>query len=112
MGRVVSAALNWHPLIVLIAYGILVSSYRHHLDGNLKYIRPPIPAAPEDVLGFGFWVPWFIVAAWFLIACILSYQFGLQRRTSYWSLLLSAFGLLSVLDFYLYGALERQVLSG
>lgn len=111
MGRVASAALRWHPFIVLVAYGIFVVGYTRYLDGHLKYKRPLIPAAPEDVLGFGFWVPWLIVATWFSTACILSYHFGSQRRSSYWALLLCAFGLLSVLDFYLYGVLERQVLS-
>ena len=82
------------------------------MDGSLKYIRPQIPAAPEDILGFGFWVPWLIVAVWFAIACVLSYRLGLQRKVGYWLPLLCAFGLLSVVDSYLYGVLERQVLAG
>lgn len=113
MGRIVLAAFAWHPFVVLFAYaGLIVDYYRRYLDGDLKHIRPQIPAAPEDILGFGFWVVWAIAAIWFAAACILSYRLARQRRVAYWLPLLCAFSLLSATDFWLYGVLERQVLEG
>ena len=112
MGKMAFAAVKWHPLVVLVAYVVLIGSYHRYLDSSLTYIRPPIPAAPEDILGFGFWVPWLIVAVWFAIACLLSFRFASQRRVSYWVPIFCAFSLLSVTDFYLFGVLERQVLAG
>lgn len=97
---------------MLVAYSVLVVDYRRYLDSGLKYVPPKLPAAPEDVLGFGFWVPWLIFATWFSLACFLSYRFGMQRKTGYWVAVFCGFGLLSVADFYLYGLLERQVLAG
>jgi len=112
MTKIVAAALKWHPFVVLVAYGFLVIDYQRYLDGSLKYIRPNMPAAPEDILGHGFWVPWLILVAWFALACFLSYRFGMQRKTGYWVVVVCGFVLLSVADFYLYGVLERQVLAG
>jgi hypothetical protein len=112
MSKIGLSTLRWHPVVVLLIYGILIADYRRHLDGSLRYIRPNLPAAPEDVLVFGFWVPWLLVAFWFGIACVLSYRLGAQRRAGYWLLLLSTFSLLSVLDFYFFGVLERQVVGG
>jgi len=86
--------------VVLLLYTSLIAGYRRYLDVNLKYIRPAIPAAPEDILGYGFWVPWLIVAVWFAVACVLSYRLGLQRKLGYWLPLWCAFGLLILVDFY------------
>ncbi len=106
------AVMRWHPFFVLGAYALLLGEYRRNLDGDLNYIRPAIPGAREDILGFGFWVTWALIAAWFWVAAFLSFQFGLQRRASYWVPLFCAFALLSIGDLYLYGVLERQVLAG
>lgn len=112
MAKIVAAALRWHPFAVLVAYGFLVAGYRRYLDGSFKYIQPKMPAAPEDILGLGFWVPWLILATWFALACFLSYRFGMQRKPGYWTVVICGFGLLSVTDFCLYGVVERQVLVG
>ena len=111
MGKVVLTVIKWHPFLVLVAYTFLVADYRRNFDGNLRYIAPQFPAAPEDILGFGFWATWLVVAAWFVLACFLSYRFGMERKAWYWVPLLALFFLLSVVDFYLYGALARQVLA-
>jgi hypothetical protein len=111
MGEFATSLLKWHPFAVVIAYAVLMSDYRRYLDSHLEYIAPPIPAAPEDILGFGFWVPWLIVALWFVVACTLSYQLGSQHKLAYWLPLLCIFGILSIADFWLYSVLERQVLA-
>ena len=113
MGKIALAALKLHPFAVMGAYVFLgYDQYHRYLDSGLKYIRPKLPAAPEDILNVGFWVPWIVVAVWFALACFLSYRVGMQRKAGYWAVLIFAFGLLSVADFYLYGVLERQVLAG
>jgi len=111
MSKVVLSVFRIHPFVVLAAYIFLIAGYRYHLDSSLKYIRPKLPMAPEDILGFGFWVPWSIFAIWLAIACFLSYRFGMERRSWYWTPILCIFVLLSVVDYYLYGVLERQVLA-
>jgi len=112
MNRTASAALKWHPFLVLVAYACLIAGYHRYLDSGLNYVRPQMPAAPEDILGFGFWIPWLIVAVWLAMACLLSYRLGLQRRVWYWLPLLCGFGFLSIIDFCLFVVLERQVLAG
>jgi hypothetical protein len=112
MSKIGISALKWHPVLVLVVYGILISGYRRYLGPGLKFIRPNLPAAPEDILVFGFWVPWLLVALWFGVACTLSYRLGVQRKATYWAPMLCGFVLLSILDFYLYGVLERQVIVG
>lgn len=111
MSKIILAALKWHQFLVLAAYIVLLGGYSRYLDSSLKYVSPKIPAATEDILGSGFWVPWAFLATWFAIACVLSYWIGFQRKTSYWIPLLFVFGILSVADFCLYGVLERQVLT-
>lgn len=111
MSKVVWAIMRLHPYIVLVAYIFIIAEYRHYLDNNLKYIRPKLPAAPEDILGFGFWMPWLVITGWLALASFLNYQFGLQRKVGYWVVLVCVFCVLSIVDFYLYGVLERQVLG-
>jgi hypothetical protein len=112
VSRAALSLCRLHPLVVLALYAGLITGYRRYLDGSLKYIKPSLPAAPEDVLGFGFWIPWLIFAGWFAIACVLSYRYALQRRVGYWAPILCAFVVLTLLDFYLYGVLEHQVIGG
>jgi hypothetical protein len=110
--RFASVVSKWNPILVLVAYAGMIAGYRRYLDASLGYIRPQILAAPEEILDFGFWVPWLLLTAWFAFACILSYRSGMQRKLWYWLPLLGAFGLLSVTDFFLYSLLERLVDAG
>lgn len=85
--------------------------YRRYLNWHLKYTPSPIPAAPEDILGFGFWVTWsvlFLVP--FLIACTIAFRIQPARR-AYLSWAAVAFIVVSVADFILFDLLEKQVLS-
>lgn len=110
MNGIIRAAIKWHPVMVLVAYAVFVGGYHRYLDADLNFIRPNIPAAPEDILGLGFWVTWLIIV-WFGIASAMSYRLGHQHRMA-WLPLLGMFLLLSVLDFSLYHVLERQVIRG
>lgn len=105
-------AIRWYPVVVLIAYGRLIADYVRHLDSSLKYVKPEMPSAPEDILGFGFWVMWSVFAIWFVSARSLSFRFEAQRKVGFWSALLFIFSVLSLVDFFLYNTLENQVLSG
>jgi hypothetical protein len=103
---------RWHPVVVLIAYSWLIGGFQRYLDAKLKYMPPQLPAAPEDILGFGFWITWFMAAVWFCVACILSFWLASERKTSYWIAIALLFGGVSFFHYFLYSTLERQVLSG
>ena len=112
MVQILRAIFKWLPVAILVIYAYLISEYRYFLSANLKYVPPPIPVAPEDVLGLGVWVSWSLVVVVFFVACVLSYAIGLERKRAYWAPLYCAFGILSVVHFSLYHVIERQVLSG
>lgn len=111
MNKSAAFVLKWHPYAVVLTYTGLISEYRHHLDVSLNFIKPAVPVAPEDILGYGFLVTWLVMLTWLLIAGSLSYWVGLQRKIQYWMPIFFSFGLLSIVDLLLYRILERQVLN-
>jgi hypothetical protein len=111
MKKVISWVFKWHPFVVLVVYATVIAGYRRYLDSSLSFIRPKIPAAHEDILGFGFWVPWLVLMIWLALACYFSYRSTVRHQSIYWLSILSIFSFFSFLDFYLYGVLEEQVLA-
>jgi hypothetical protein len=104
-----ASALSFAPWLVLVGYAwLMFESYSDKLDLHLKYREPSVPAAPEDVLGFGFWLPWMIIATFFAFA--LAIAVVARKRKMYFAMFVgSIFLLLSAADLFLYRTLERQV---
>lgn len=98
------------PWIVLVLYGVLLVEYARYLDGHLIYVKPVIAAAPEDVIGFGFWPTW--AAAFILLVgtSFLAFRNAI-RRPAYFILLAGMFLLISMVDYFLYETLFRQLVS-
>jgi hypothetical protein len=107
-------ARNWLlaflPLAALVSYGLWITSYSRYLTFTLRYRAPPIARAPEDVLGASFWLPWSVFCVAFLFSLTLAIAYR-ERRVVFALGLSSLFGLLSLLDFFLYTTLRQQVLG-
>jgi len=98
------------PVMALVGYATLVADYRRNLDSNMSYIQPALAAAPEDVLGFGFWPTWTLALAVLILLCTLAYRFATHAKAYYVAVAVT-FALLSAADFTLYHSLEKQVLG-
>ena len=98
------------PWAVLGTYGFLLLDYVRYFDRNLNYIKPIIPQAPEDVLGFGIWPTWVLALILILVTSFIAYKSGM-RRPAYFVSLALIFLLVSVADYYLYKTLFIQVIS-
>lgn len=99
------------PSAVLLGYAWLIAdTYSPYLDWQLQFRPPAFGVAPEDVLGLGFFVPWLVVSLLFLFA-IVSAMSAVQRRAPIAVVLITLYGALSVLDWFLYKTLERQLLA-
>jgi hypothetical protein len=103
------AILKWHPVAVLVVLVELLAEFLAQMDNHFIYISPAFAGTPEDVVGFGFWPAWFVIATWFCGACLLSYRVALQRRAIYWMPLGGAFLLLSFAAYRVYGILWSQL---
>lgn len=96
------------PWVGLIFYGAgIYGYYSRWLDGGWRFKRPTIGFAVEDVLGFGFWPTWSIIAVLMAVILTLAYWAGLRRYLML--LIVLAFATLSVADYFLYGVLASQV---
>jgi len=99
------------PWVVVVSYAaVIFLSYGEWLDSSLRYKPSAIQMAPEDVLGFGFWVSWVIPLVLFSTS-ILLVHFSLGKKTVWIWLTTSLFLGLSVADYFLYELLEKQVLG-
>ena len=96
------------PWVVLTVYGVLVSDYARHLYANLD-LRPHLPGAVEDILGFGFWPTWTVVFVLLALFGALAYR-NATKRSAYFLPLLAVFVGGSVLDYVLYRTLFKQLL--
>ena len=99
------------PWVVIVSYAaVIFSSYGQLLDSSLKYQSSVARMAPEDVLGFGFWVSWVISLILFSTSILLAH-FSLGKKSISTWLTTGLFLGLSVADYFLYGLLEKQVLG-
>jgi len=99
----------WIALLVPVLYAIESAFfYTRYLDWRLDFVRPKLGFAPEDVLGFGFWVTWTIFFVLFVTASALALRSGRQHR-SYLVWAAVAFLVVSVVDFALFSRLQEQV---
>lgn len=99
------------PWVVIVSYAaVIFLSYGQWLDSSLKYKPSAIRMAPEDVLGFGFWVSWAISLVLFSTSMLLVH-FSFGKKTIRTWLTTGFFLGLSVADYFLYGLLEKQVLG-
>lgn len=98
------------PWVVLALYAGLLAEYARYLDVHLKYVSPAVAAAPEDIVGFGFWPEW--AAAFILLSGtgILAFR-NATRRPAYFIVLAGIFFLISIVDHFLYETLFRQLVS-
>ena len=77
VGRRLATLLPW---VALAWYGLqMYSDYSANLDKTLTYRRPAVAAAPEDVLGLGFWPTWGLVLALMVAVNMLAYALGARR---------------------------------
>jgi hypothetical protein len=70
------------PWVARVSYAaVIFLSYGEWLDSSLKYKPSAIRMAPEDVLGFGFWVSWAISLVLFSTSILLAH-FSLGKKLS------------------------------
>jgi hypothetical protein len=98
------------PYLVFGIYADLLLDYSKYLDRNLRYMPSAVAGVPEDILGLGFWFTWSIFLAFFLTACAIVYKTTTRKRT-YFAVVALCFAVLSIIDYWLYDALSRQVLA-
>lgn len=95
------------PWVVIFFYSVLnLGYYGRHLDRGLVYAPGAVLASREDVLGFGFLMPWLLFFTVWLMAEVLACQL-IHKHSFIFSVI--AFSLVSALDFWLFYLLEKQV---
>jgi hypothetical protein len=82
-----------------------------YLNAHLQLRSHDLAGLPEDVVGFGFWMWWPLVALLFVLA-LISGLTAMERRLRAATILVSTFTLLSVVDYYLYERLVEALLRG
>lgn len=97
------------PIGILAFYLYLVAGYARYFDFELNYIPQAVKGAPEDILGFGFWIPWSLILCLLGISCVATYLFSF-RYWFYFVAITIAFILISGADFYLHEMLSQKVL--
>jgi len=96
--------------IVPVIYAVHVSAfYGRYLDRHFVFVPNKVRFAPEDILGFGFWIPWIIMSVLFALAFAVSLRIRGPRACL--PLASVAFLAVSAVDFALYGILAGQVLG-
>ena len=109
ISRVIFVAL---PTVVLLGYGwFVVTTYSPYLNWQLQLRSPDLAGLPEDVVGFGFWMWWPPIALLFAFA-LTSALATIERRARLAIILVSAFAVLSVADYYLHERLVEALLRG
>lgn len=109
VSRVLLVAL---PAIVLVGYGLfIVMTYSPYLNWQLQLRSPELAGLPEDVIGFGFWMWWPLVALSFAFA-LTSALAAIERRGRIATILVSVFIVMSVADYYLHERLVEALLRG
>jgi hypothetical protein len=105
--RLASLAL---PALVLLGYGWFIATlYRPYLDWNLRLRSPDLAGLPEDVIGWGFWIWWPVMAALFGLALAVT-LWAVRRRTCVAISFLSLFAVLSIVDYLLCERLVQELL--
>ena len=100
------------PALVLLGYGwLIVRNYWPYLNAQLQLRSPDLAGLPEDVIGFGFWMWWPLIALLFTIA-LTGALAAAERRVRAAVILVGTFTLLSGVDYYLYGRLVEALLRG
>lgn len=100
---------NLGAIVVTVLYGWMIFDYYStYLDSHLRYVSPKIPGAPEDVLGFGFWLAWLMVLFLWLVFEVPAYFLASNRRRQV-AIAGILFAIVSMVDFYLAGVLTPQV---
>jgi len=100
------------PALVLLGYGWFIRmNYWPYLDAQLQLRSPDLAGLPEDVIGFGFWMWWPFIALLFTFA-LTSALSAVERRGRLAAILVSAFALLSAVDYYLCERLIEALLRG
>lgn len=106
------AILTALPALVLLGYsGFIVMSYWPYLNAQLELRSAELAGLPEDVVGFGFWMWWPLVALLFVFA-LVSAMTVIERRARIVTIFVSAFVLLSVTDYFLHERLVQALLRG
>ena len=105
-------ALVAAPAVVLLGYGcFMVMNYWPYLNAQLELRSQDLAGLPEDVVGFGFWMWWPLIALLFVMA-LISALAAIEHRVRAASILASTFTVLSVVDYYLYERLVEALLRG
>ena len=86
-------------------------NYWPYLDAQLQLRSPDLAGVPEDVIGLGFWMWWPCIALLFTFA-LTSALSAAERRGRLAAILVSAFALLSAIDYYLCERLIEALLRG
>jgi hypothetical protein len=95
------------PALVLLGYGWFIrTNYWPYLDARLRLRSPDLAELPEDVIGFGFWMWWPFIALLFTFT-LTSALSSVERRGRLAAILVSAFALLSAVDYYASVSLRR-----
>jgi len=94
----------------LVGYGLtILIHYSAVLDRHLVYKQPAVDAAVEDVIGYGFWPTWAVMACVMLALLALSHALGARQWRSKVTIL-AIFIILSAGDYFLYAELTSQLL--
>jgi hypothetical protein len=100
------------PALVLFGYGcVIVMNYWPYFNAQLQLRSHDLAGLPEDVVGFGFWMCWPLIALLFALA-LISALAVIGHRVRAASILVSTFTVLSVVDYYLYERLVEALLRG
>jgi hypothetical protein len=98
------------PVLVLAAYAyFIVDTYWLYLDLQLQLRSPEFAALPEDVIGFGFWSWWPIIAPLFAGSLLVAVWH--VRRWLAAASLIAVFVVLGVTDYLLCERLIQALLG-
>lgn len=98
------------PALVLAGYCWLIgATYSPYLNAHLRLRSPDLAGLPEDVIGYGFWMWWPVIALLFLISLAGALS-AIERRLSVAISFLGAFSAISVADYWLCARLVQELI--
>lgn len=122
IGGIIDFMMNKHPNprwvlltlpgLVLLGYGLFIARmYWPYLNGHLRLRSPALAGLPEDIIGFGFWMWWPLIALLLLLFLALAlFLSGTQRRLYVGASFLGIFALLSIADYLLCQRLVQELI--